>query len=93
MADYSLYLIRLPNGHLYTGISNDVERRFAEHEAGGKKGARFLKGKGPIKLVFCQEIGSRSAALKAEVAVKKLPKSSKESLITGEFDIQTLIGD
>ena len=52
-----------------------------EHQEGGKKAAKYLRGKGPLKLVFQQEIGSRSSALKAECALKKLPKQQKEGLI------------
>lgn len=91
MAQWSLYVIRAGNGELYTGISSDVERRVAEHAAGGKKAARYLRGRGPIQLVFSQEIGSRSDALKAEAAVKKLPKNMKESLINGEQPFDSIV--
>ena len=75
-----LYIIRTNQGHLYTGITQDVARRFLEHKEGGKKAAKYLRGKGPLKLVFQQKIGSHSSALKAERALKKLPKQQKESL-------------
>ena len=75
-----LYMVRTHHGHLYTGITQDVARRFLEHQEGRKKAAKYLRGKGPLKLVFQQEIGSRSSALKAECALKKLPKQQKESL-------------
>jgi putative endonuclease len=75
-----LYIVRTNYGHLYTGITQDVERRFLEHKEGGKKAAKYLRGKGPLKLVFQQEIGNRSSALKAERALKKLPKQQKEGL-------------
>ena len=78
---WNLYIIRTNQGHLYTGITQDVTRRFLEHQEGSKKAAKYLRGKGPLKLVFQQEIGSRSSALKAEFALKKLPKRQKESLI------------
>ena len=47
MPDWYLYLIRIHNGSLYTGITTDVDRRFAEHVAGGKKAAKYFRGKGP----------------------------------------------
>ena len=75
-----LYMVRTNHGHLYTGITQDLARRFIEHQQGGIKGSKYLRGKGPLKLVFHQEIGSRSSALKAECALKKLPKQQKESL-------------
>lgn len=74
-----IYLIRCNHGTLYTGITSDVARRFAEHESG--KGAKYLRGKAPLELVFQQAIGSRSAALTAEAAIKKLSKADKEKLI------------
>ena len=68
-------------GNLYTGITQDVQRRFKEHQEGGAKAAKYLKGKKPLKLVFHKKIGSRSQALKAEAKIKKWPKEKKESLI------------
>ena len=77
---WHLYIVRTNHGHLYTGVTQDVARRFREHQQGGQKAAKYLRGKGPLKLVFQQEIGSKSSALKAENAIKKLPKQQKESL-------------
>ena len=89
---WHLYMVRTNHGHLYTGISQDVARRFSEHQEGGKKAAKFLRGKGPLKLVFQQEIGSKSSALKAESALKKLPKRQKENLTknTGGLNLDNL---
>jgi len=75
-----LYMVRCAKGQLYTGISTDVARRFAEHEAG--KGAKFLRGKGPLALQFEQRIGSHSEALKAELVMKKKSKAAKEALLS-----------
>ena len=74
-----LYMIRCRGGFLYTGITTDVARRFAEHESG--KGAKFLRGRAPLELVFRQQMGPHSQALKAELAVKKLSKIEKEQII------------
>jgi len=83
MADWYLYLIRTRGGALYTGITTDVARRFAEHEAGGPKCARYLRGRGPLELVFQQHVGTRPEALRVESTVKRLPKAAKEELIAG----------
>ena len=91
MSQWTLYLVRLKNGDLYTGISTDVARRFAEHQAGGKKAARYLRGKGSLQLVYSREIGSRSAALQAEAAVKKLSKPAKEQLVAGTLDLDEIL--
>jgi putative endonuclease len=74
-----LYLIRTAKGSLYTGITTDVERRFKQHVSG--KGAKALKGKGPLKIEFSISVGDRSTALKLEYRVKQLSKANKETLI------------
>jgi len=81
-----LYLIRCKTGQLYTGITTNVQRRLTEHQCG--KGAKYLRGKDPLQLVFQQEIGSRSEALKIESTIKKLPKEAKETIIrSGQYVI------
>ena len=84
-----LYMIRCKGNVLYTGITTDVQRRFSEHQAG--KGAKFLRGKTPLALVFQHTVGTHSQALKLELWLKKKPKSSKENMIEQGFpvDIQT----
>jgi len=86
-AEWYLYMIRCRDGTLYTGISNDVIRRFEQHQEMGKQGAKYLRGRGPLKLVFQKKIGSKSSALKLEQKIKKLSKSQKEIIIhTGDID-------
>ncbi len=77
--EWSLYLVRTRDGHLYTGIATDVARRFDEHTAGAK-GAKYLRGRGPLELVHAWEIGGRSLALRAEAALKRRSKAEKESI-------------
>lgn len=76
MSIYSVYLVRCSDGSLYTGIATDVARRLTEHQA-SKRGARFLRGKGPLTLVYEREIGDRSLASKIESRVKRLPRAEK----------------
>ncbi len=79
MTTWSVYLLRCADGSLYTGIATDVSRRLAEHADGGK-GARYLRGRGPLELIFHQKIGDRSLATKIELRVKRFPKAHKEDL-------------
>jgi len=79
MADWYVYILRCGDGSLYTGIATDVERRLAEHQT--NKGAKYLRGRGPLKLVFEKQVGSRSQALKIEHKVKGLTRKEKEDLI------------
>lgn len=83
MSRWSLYLVRTATGTLYTGISTDVARRFAEHQAGGPRGARSLRGRGPLELVYQQVVGDRGAALRLEWRVKRWSRAKKEALIQG----------
>lgn len=77
-----LYIIRCKGGVLYTGITIDIQRRFKQHESG--KGAKFLRGKAPLELVYQKKIGNQSEALKMEVHVKKLSKQKKEEMILAD---------
>ena len=76
MSTYSIYLVRCRDGSLYTGIAMNVSRRISEHEV-SIKGAKYLRGKGPLKLVYQQEIGDRSITSKVESRVKRLSRSEK----------------
>jgi len=81
MKNWYVYIIRCRNGTLYTGITTDVNRRFTEHQKGGPKAARYLKGRGPLKLMSEFNAGGRDAALKLEYKIKILPRARKERLI------------
>lgn len=86
---WHLYLIRTAHGALYTGITTDPERRLKQHQAG--KGARSLRGKGPLELVWQKEVGERSRALRLEYRLKQLAKAEKELLVTQPTYWQTLL--
>jgi len=75
MSTWYLYLIECDDGSLYTGITTDVERRYAQHVAG--KGARYTRMKKPVRLVGFRECGSKSDALKAEHSLKRLSPAEK----------------
>ncbi|WP_113626295.1 GIY-YIG nuclease family protein [Pectobacterium peruviense] len=74
-----LYMLRTVTGALYTGITTDVSRRLNQHQAG--KGAKALRGKGELTLVFQCLAGDRSNALKLEYRIKQLSKNQKERLV------------
>jgi putative endonuclease len=80
MSDWYLYIIRCRDGTLYTGITTDVGRRFAEHQRG--TGARYLKGRSPLVLQLQKKVGDRRLALKMENRVKRLSRAEKENLIS-----------
>jgi putative endonuclease len=77
-----LYLIKTHKNSLYTGITTNVTRRFHEHQH-TPKGAKALRGKGPLTLVFCAQLTSQSEALKAEAWIKRQNRALKLALIKG----------
>ena len=91
MLDWYLYLIRCHDGSLYTGITTDVARRFAQHQGKCDIGAKYLRGREPLVLVFQKKLGSRSLALSVESKVKKLSKARKEELIRADTRIEEII--
>ena len=75
-----LYILRCGDGSLYTGITTDVQRRLEAHRAG--KGAKYTRGRGPLELVYREEWGTHSEALKRELEIKRLPREEKEKLLS-----------
>ena len=76
---WSLYILRCSDGTLYTGIAVDVRSRLEAHRSG--KGAKYTRGRRPLEVVYTEECGSHSDALKREIAVKRLTRLEKEALI------------
>jgi len=73
-----VYIILCRDGTLYTGITNDVEKRIRKHESG--KGAKYTRGRGPFELKYVEEVENKSEALKREYRIKQLSKKEKISL-------------
>ena len=74
-----LYILRCGDGPLYTGITTDVHRRLEAHRQG--RGAKYTRGRGPLELIYQEECGTHSEALKRELEVKALSRMEKERLI------------
>lgn len=91
MPDWYVYMVRCRYGSLYTGIATDVERRFAEHQ--DNRGAKYLRGRGPLALVFKQRIGPKEQALKVEQNIKRLPRHAKKQLLQTGTGLEELIAD
>ena len=78
---YYFYIVRCYDNSLYCGITTDLKRRIKEHNSDSPKGAKYLRAKKPVKLVYSEKFKDRNSALVREAEVKKLSKSNKESLI------------
>lgn len=87
--DWHLYLIECTDGSLYAGITTDVERRFQEHLNG--EGARYTRFHKPLRLVASCLAGSRSEALRAELALKRLPKTRKIAAVSSFVRLPTTV--
>jgi putative endonuclease len=74
-----VYIVRCADHSLYTGITTNIERRLAEHNAG--IGARYTRARLPVELIHAEPAADRSAASRREAAIKRLPRTAKLSLI------------
>jgi putative endonuclease len=88
--DWHCYLVRTKSDALYCGVSNNVEKRFEVHVQG--KGAKALKGKGPLALAWQSEAMDKRSAMRLEWRIKRLSKAKKESLVTCG-DIKQILSD
>jgi len=77
---WSVYLLRCADGSIYAGSTTDVEARARAHNDG--RGARYTSGRRPVEVLYSEECGSRSAALRREHALKRLTRAEKETLVT-----------
>ena len=73
------YILRCADSTLYCGITNDLDKRLAAHNAG--EGAKYTRGRAPVKLAYSESCADKSAALKREMAIKGLPRLKKLALI------------
>lgn len=89
---WSVYMLRCGDGSLYTGIATDVLRRVAEHGSGAK-GARYLRGRGPLEIVLQSEVGDRGLATRAELRIKRLDRYAKEELIASKHALTELLSE
>lgn len=76
---WSVYLLSCADGSLYTGIAKDVNARVAQHNRG--VGAKYTRGRLPVKLLFVEAVGDQGDALRREYAIKRLSKAQKLRLI------------
>lgn len=77
---WEVYIIQAKSGHLYTGITTDLDRRFSDHLK-GEKGARYFRFSEAEKIVFRESHPDRSSATIREIKIKKMSRKEKETLI------------
>ncbi len=75
------YIVECADGSLYTGWTNDVEKRLAAHNAG--KGAKYTRPRLPVKLVYIEQHPTKEMAQRREYEIKQLSRREKIALIAG----------
>lgn len=78
---YNVYILRTSKNTLYTGITNNLNKRLQEHKSKGKKSAKYMRSFDSFELVYTEKLKNKSKALKREAEIKKLTKLKKEALI------------
>jgi putative endonuclease len=78
-ASYCVYIVECTDGTYYTGYTSDLEKRITTHNKG--QGAKYLRGKGPVRLVFCKKYRYYKRAVDMEREIKALTRTQKEKLV------------
>ena len=78
MGENFVYILQCGDGTLYTGYAKALGPRFAAHRAG--KGAKYTKGRSPLKIIYFEQHGEKGCALKREAAIKKMRRTQKLAL-------------
>jgi putative endonuclease len=78
------YIVECADGTYYTGWAVDPEKRVSMHNKG--RGARYTRTRGPVTLVYVEELPDRKAAMKREIAIKRLTRDGKGKLIRRQID-------
>jgi putative endonuclease len=74
-----VYILKCSDGTFYTGYTNNLEKRISVHNKG--KGAKYTRGRLPVKLIYFEEYDSKSEALHREFSIKKMTRQNKLHLI------------
>jgi len=79
---YFVYILKCKDGTFYTGCTNDLGKRLREHN-GTKRGAKYLRGKTPVKVVWKKTCENQKFAMRTESKIKGLTRQDKQQLING----------
>lgn len=85
------YMVRCSDNSLYSGQTNNLEKRIKEHNSVGPRGAKYLRAKKPVKLVYSEEYPTLQLALKREFEVKQWTKVKKEELFRKKLNADAVI--
>lgn len=88
--NWCVYIIRCSDETLYTGITNDLERRLSQHAS--QRGAKYFRGRQPREVVYVESGHDRSSASRREAEIKKLSREAKRLLLTSDLNVVAAIG-
>ena len=91
MKDYFVYILKCSDESYYTGVTNNLEKRIAEHQSGIIKG--YTRSRLPVKLVFSEKFSDVNQAIRLEKQLKGWSREKKEALINGNFDLLVKISN
>lgn len=86
---WHVYVVRTRDGSLYTGVTTDVARRLTEHRDGA--GARYLRGRGPLEIVYRRKVGERGLALRVEWRLKQKSRADKQAIVAARPSRRVLL--
>ncbi len=87
-----VYLVLCSDRSIYAGVATDVARRIAEHRSGGARAARYLRGRGPLRLLAARPVGERGDALSVEYSLKQLSSTEKRALAATPARFDEFVG-
>jgi len=80
-------MLRCSDNSLYCGVTSDLENRLKEHNSSGSKGAKYLRAKKPVKVVYSETYPDIKTAMHRELQIKRWTKANKEALIAGDLKL------
>ena len=84
---YYFYILRCADNSLYCGMTSNLDKRIKEHNSDGPRGAKYLRAKKPVKVVYSETFPDIKSAMNREFQVKKWTKAKKEALIKGDLEL------
>ncbi|OGD97371.1 hypothetical protein A3A49_00970 [Candidatus Curtissbacteria bacterium RIFCSPLOWO2_01_FULL_38_11b] len=84
---YYFYILRCSDSSLYCGMTSNLEKRVGEHNSNSSKGAKYLRSKKPVVLVYSETFPDIKTAMNRELQIKRWTKDKKEALIKGDVEL------
>ena len=92
MNTYYVYIVKCKDNSYYTGVTNDIEKRIAEHNSGFDKNSYTFSRK-PVELMFTYEFNDINQAIAFEKQLKGWSRKKKEAVISGDWDILKMLAE